>query len=204
MAFLLPRNTKVFITTENTYLGVQATAVPSVPVATTTTVGVSGDIKGIGKLADVVAGTNTKDRFKYLEGIEVTGDWEDEEADFFSTAKKYKMSIKQNWEITLTMKHHDEIMSLLDGSGRFGCYGTAMPGGGMYNLEEQDDDYGYRLYIYRNGSWDVFAHGVIKPDGHKIEYDPTVSAVESVTFAGNYWIKNCTESAIDDVITVDE
>lgn len=204
MAFLLPKNTKVFITTENTAMGVTATTHPAAEEETTTTLGVNGAIKGIGKLGDVTASTNTKDRFRFLEGIEVSGDYEEEEADFFSTARKYKMSVKQTWEITLTMKHVDEVMSVLDDSGRFGCYGATEVAGGMYNLEEQADDYGYRIYIYRNGKWDIFAHGTIAPEGHSIDYDPTASAVESVTFIGNYWIKSCPEADIENVINLDE
>jgi len=204
MVFLLPRNTKVFITTENDKLGVQTTGNATVPVVSTTAVGVSGTTKGVGKLGDVTASTNTKDRFRFLEGIEVSGGWEDEEADFFSTSKKYKMNLKKKWEITLTMKHVDEVMSRLSDGGRFGCYGTSELTGGMYNLEEQMSDYGYRIYVYRNGSWDVFAHGSMTPDGHKIEYYPKASAVESVTFSGEYWIKDCKEADIKKVINVDE
>ena len=204
MVFLLPRNTKVFITTENDKLGVDASTNPVVPITTTTNVGISGATKGIGKRTDVSTETNVKDRFRFLEGIEVSGNWEDEEADFFSTAKKYKISVKQKWEITLTMKHSNEILSLLSNGGRFACYGTTMPGGAMYNLEEQGSDYGYRLYIYRGGSWDIFAHGSIAPEGHKIEYDPTASAVESITFTGEYWTKHCLKTNISSVINVDE
>ena len=195
MAFLRGKSVRVFITTENGGGGVILTG--SSPDSTSTSVGIGSGAAtlGIGRLGQLTTSSNTTDLVPFVEGIDISKGWEDENSNFFNTQKEYHIPQRKRWEVTITRKSENTAFSLLASGARHGVTGSAS--GALHSgLTEMLSSSGYRIYLYDGTKWDVQYHGVIPADGYTEKMDPVKSKVESIKFVGNEWSTSLGDAAI--------
>lgn len=200
MTYIRGKNVLMFITTEGAGCIDLSTAAPT--VSTATTVGLSNTTVGIGKLGQVTAASNTTDKVKFVEGVDVTMAWEDEQATFFGGAKEYNIPHRKKFEVSITRKPEDKVFEKLACWARFGINGTtsaALNSG----VEERTSMSGYRIYLYDGTNWDIFYHAELPADGYKPALDPAKATTETIKFVGNEWSSSVAVASISASLAIE-
>lgn len=182
MTYIRGKNIKVFITTEHATASINLSgATASVGTGST---GFSAATAGVGKLGACTGYGSVDQIIKFVEGIDVSMGWEDQQDTFFGGAKEYHIPHRKKFEITITRKAEDKNLAKLADSARWGVNSTNSLNSGC---EELTSISGYRLYVYDGTNYDVFYHGIIPAEGYTETPDPSKALVQTIKFVGNDW-----------------
>ena len=184
MGYIPGKNIMVFITTENSAAGVVLTG--TAPAATTASTGMGSGTLGVGKLGSLTASTDVSQKITNVEGLDVARTWEDDAFTPYGQGKEVTVPVRKKFDMTITRKSpgNGAFAKLFEGGGRHGPRDTSSMEDGTNELASTS---GYRIYVYKNGTWDVYYHAFISPDGFTETYDPLKVIIESVKFTGNLW-----------------
>ena len=184
MAFKRGPQYRVFISTENPSGSVGCDAA----IATASTAsgyGPNAALKGVAKLGEMTATTNTGSEIKNLSGIEPVWKWEDDPFTVFGQSRPLDNPIRKAWEVTLTKKGEDKTLLKLVDVARFGVTGTTPA---LFDgLNTMPNDTGYRVFVWDGESFYVGYQGTISPDGYKETLSPTGVTEQAIVFRGGRW-----------------
>ena len=186
MAFYLGKDVAVYLTTENTTIGV---------TPLTTTAG-SGSVT-TGSTATFAAqldGTATEQT--NITSVDLGIGAMDEDITYFGMRTALKAEIKKETTLSLTRKKSDDDWTLVFDKLRYGLTGTTEDDTSINSgLAEPTVEYGYRAFVHLSGSSDVMSvpncvvqgHSItMNADGTTEETLELVSMVSPVISGANY------------------
>ena len=183
MTFYLGKDVSVYLTTENTTIGVSP-ATGSLSVVNTATA----------TFAAKLGGTVTEQ--SDLTAVDLSIGAMDEDITYFGMRTALKAEIKKETSLTLSRKKSDPLMEYVFDKLRYGLTGTAVADTSiMDGLEQPTVEYGYRAYVHLSGTSEVMtipncvvtSHSVtINADGTTDETIELMSMVTPVVSGANY------------------
>ena len=186
MTFYLGKDVSVFLTTENTTLGVS-------PVYTSAGAG-SVVNTATAAFAAKLAGTVTEQ--SDLTAVDLSIGAMDEDITYFGMRTALKAEIKKETTLTLTRKKSNELYEIVYDKIRYGLTGTSVTDSSLMDgLEQPTLEYGYRAYVHLSGTSEVMtipncvvtSHGVtINADGTTDETIELMSMVTPLLSGANY------------------
>jgi len=184
--------TSVFITTENTALGLAfiAGGVEASIAALKTDEGA-----GVNKLGTALPGTADLYGEYPAQITDVTsmGYTPERVTEDLSVFDKNKMDIKfthsKSAEITISRLMTHTGFKKLYGSAPYGVGGSAVVSANIYNgMTRYDDSYGFRLVFMKgDGTFDIFYHCKFASDGHSESTEKDSVQVEELKFVTKYY-----------------
>ena len=184
MVFYLGKDVSVYLTTENTTLGVTPKIDGSTNVVDSATATFAAKLAGtVTEVADVTS-------------IDLGIGSMDEDIAYFGQRTALKAEIKKETTLSLTSKKSDFNQEVIWDTIRYGLTGSTVSDASiMSGLAEPTVEYGYRAYVHLSGTSEVMtipncvvqSHSVsINPDGTTEQTLELMSSVTPVISGANY------------------
>tara|TARA_R100000963_G_C4639485_1_gene103203 strand:+ start:391 stop:972 length:582 start_codon:yes stop_codon:yes gene_type:complete len=184
MVFYLGKDVSVYLTTENTTLGVSPKIDGSTNVVNTATATFAAKLAGtVTEVGDVTS-------------LDLSIGAMDEDISYFGQRTALKAEIKKATSLTLTSKKSDFNQEVIWDTIRYGLTGSTVSDASiMSGLAEPTIEYGYRAYVHLSGTNEVMtipncvvqSHSVsINADGTTEQTLELMSSVTPVISGANY------------------